>query len=95
MDYNNLQGYGRARELCHFEPVADKYRAFGWHTLEIDGHDHLALRQALEADSNGRPKMIIARTVKGKGVSFMEDQLVWHYYIVTPEHAERALEELA
>ena len=95
MDFNNLQGYGRACELCHFEPLADKLTAFGWHVEAVDGHDHLAILRALETDPQGRPKIIIARTVKGKGVSFMEDQLIWHYYIVTFEHAARALEELA
>jgi transketolase len=95
MDCNNLQGYGRPQELCQFEPMAAKFRAFGWQALDVDGHDPLALRQALDAPSGGVPKMILARTVKGKGVSFMEDQLIWHYYIVTPEHAAKALEELA
>lgn len=95
MDYNNLQGYGRARELCSFEPVAEKWRAFGWHVVEIDGHDHDEIRDALAADSCGKPRMIVANTTKGKGVSFMEDQLIWHYYIVTEEHQEKALAELA
>lgn len=94
MDFNNLQGYGRPCELCSFEPVGDKFRSFGWFTLEIDGHDHGAIRRALDENSGGRPKMIVARTVKGKGVSFMEDQLSWHYYIVTPELEKQALEEL-
>jgi transketolase len=94
IDYNNLQGYGRARDLCCFEPVYSKWQAFGWHAIETDGHDHLALGRALREDSAGRPKMIIAHTTKGKGVSFMEDQLIWHYYIVTDEHRKRALEDL-
>ena len=95
MDYNNLQGYGRARDICAFEPVTAKWRAFGWHTIEIDGHDHKALYDALMEDSRSRPKMIIARTTKGKGVSFMEDELKWHYFIVTDEYREEALRELA
>jgi transketolase len=94
MDFNNLQGYGRATEICSFEPVAEKWRAFGWHAVEVDGHNHREIKEALNEDSLGKPKMIIARTVKGKGVSFMEDQLVWHYYIVTDEHKKTALEEL-
>lgn len=94
MDYNNLQGYGRATEICCFEPVAEKWRAFGWHVCETDGHDHSAIVAALEEDSCGKPKLIVARTVKGKGVSFMEDELIWHYYIVTEEHRARALEEI-
>lgn len=94
MDYNNLQGYGRARDLCGFEPVKSKWEAFGWHTIEVDGHDQGAIETALNEGPMGKPKMIIARTIKGKGVSFMEDQMVWHYYIVTDEHKRRAFEEL-
>jgi len=94
LDYNNLQGYGRPTEICSFEPVKQKWDAFGWHTVEVDGHDHNTLRKALAEDSGGRPKLIIAHTVKGKGVSFMEDQLIWHYYLVTDEHKQKALEEL-
>lgn len=94
MDYNNLQGYGRARDLCCFEPVKEKWEAFGWHTIEVDGHDHKGIKDALSEDPGDKPKFIIARTTKGKGVSFMEDQLVWHYYIVTDEHKEKALREL-
>jgi len=94
LDYNNLQGYGRARDICNYEPVRAKWQAFGWHTIEVDGHDHGALKKAFSEDSQGKPKMIIACTTKGKGVSFMEDQLVWHYYIVTDEHKKKALEEL-
>lgn len=94
MDYNNLQGYGRATEMCSFEPLADKWNAFGWKVLQVDGHDIDALLSSFTAPHEGRPKMIIARTTKGKGVSFMEDQLIWHYYIVTEEHRRKALEEL-
>ena len=94
MDYNNLQGYGRARELCHFEPVKAKWEAFGWYTIKVDGHDHKAMKEAFEEDPEDRPKMIIACTTKGKGISYMEDKLIWHYYIVTDGHKEQALEEL-
>lgn len=94
MDYNNLQGYGRAREICSFEPVKSKWQAFGWHAVEIDGHDLDAIKGAFCEDTQGKPKMIIAHTTKGKGVSFMQDQLIWHYYIVTDEHKKKALLEL-
>jgi transketolase len=94
LDYNNLQGYGRPTEICSFEPIKLKWEAFGWHAIEVDGHDFTALRQALDESAGERPKIIIARTVKGKGVSFMEDQLVWHYYLVTDGHKQKALEEL-
>lgn len=95
MDCNNLQGYGRPSELCAFEPMQAKWEAFGWHVLEIDGHDPQAIKAALQADSMGKPKIVLARTQKGKGVSFMEDELVWHYYVVTDEHREKALRELS
>lgn len=94
MDYNNLQGYGRVREICSFEPVAAKWESFGWQVVTLDGHDHQALSEALAAPPSGKPRMVIASTVKGKGVPFMEDQLIWHYYIVTDEIRERALREL-
>lgn len=95
MDHNNLQGYGRPTEICAFEPVREKWCAFGWHAIEVDGHDHNALRTALCEDAHGKPKIVIAKTTKGKGVSFMEDQLIWHYYMVTDEHKRLALEELS
>lgn len=94
MDYNNLQGYGRPRDICSFESIKAKWEAFGWQALEVDGHDFISLNQALDTDSGGKPKIIIARTIKGKGVSFMEDQLIWHYYVVTDEHKEKAEMEL-
>lgn len=95
IDYNNLQGYGRPREICSFEPVADKWAAFGWDVANVDGHDHGELLAALDAEPAGKPRLVIARTVKGKGVSFMENELIWHYYIVTDEIHEKALGELA
>lgn len=94
MDYNNLQGYGRSRDICSFEPIKPKWEAFGWHAIEIDGHDVGAIKHAFDENSMGKPKIVIAHTIKGKGVSFMEDQLIWHYYLVTDEHKNKALLEL-
>lgn len=94
MDRNNLQGYGRPTEICHFEPVADKWKAFGWETLTVDGHDFTAMKRALAMPHRKRPKMIIAKTAKGKGVSFMEDEMKWHYFVVTDELKCKALKEL-
>lgn len=94
MDYNNLQGYGRPKDLCNFEPIKSKWESFGWYAIEIDGHDFKALESALKENSKGMPKILIAHTKKGKGVSFMEDELVWHYYVVTEDHKRKALEEL-
>lgn len=95
MDYNNLQGYGKPVSLCNFEPVKLKWEAFGWDAREVDGHDMKSLRTALHAKSRGKPRIIIAHTVKGKGISFMENELVWHYYVVSDQHRDRALKELA
>ena len=94
MDYNNLQGYGRPQDLCQFEPVCDKWKSFGWHICRINGHDMTQLLDALTEDPHGKPKMIVAETTKGKGVSFMEDRLEWHYYIVNDSYHDLALAEL-
>jgi transketolase len=95
LDYNNLQGYGRPRDLCHYEPVRAKWEAFGWQVYEVDGHDYSQLIEALDAPSNGKPKIIVANTTKGKGVSFMENEMKWHYFVVTDEFKKMALDELA
>jgi transketolase len=94
LDHNNLQGYGRTTELCHFEPIVDKWKAFGWETFRVNGHDFLEIIQALDAPHKGKPKMIIADTIKGKGVSFMENAMKWHYFMVSDEHKKQALREL-
>lgn len=94
MDYNKLQGYGRPGDLCSFEPIRAKWEAFGWCAIEVCGNDLVQIKYALEEDSKDKPKIIIAHTTKGKGVSFMEDQLIWHYYTVTDEYKEKALAEL-
>lgn len=94
LDHNNLQGYGRPLDICHFEPIREKWESFGWHVCDVDGHDHHEIIQALNEDSNSKPKIIITRTTKGKGVSFMENELVWHYFVVTDDHKNIAMEEL-
>ena len=97
LDHNHLQIDGRVTDVMSPEPEADKWRAFGWHVIEIDGHDLDAIRGAVkEAQSvSGKPVMIIAETVKGKGVSFMEDQAGWHGVAPNKDQAEQALAELA
>ena len=97
VDYNGLQIDGPVAQIMSVEPLADKWRAFGWHTLVIDGHDYGQITGALaEARAvRGRPVAVIARTVKGKGVSFMEGKVDWHGKAPTPAEAERALAELA
>ena len=93
IDHNNLQGYGRATELVEFYPMKEKWESFGWDTVVVNGHNYSEIEEAILKESN-KPKAIICKTVKGKGVSFMEDKLIWHYYIVTDEHKDKAYREL-
>lgn len=96
IDYNKWQATGRSDEIMALAPLADKWRAFGWDACEVDGHDLDALLTALrrEPDGTGRPRAIVCHTVKGKGVSFMEDDNNWHYRIPTAEEVEKARVEL-
>ena len=96
IDYNQLQLDGTNDEIMPLEPIDDKWRSFGWNTLRIDGHDLTAILEAFaqaEAYHEG-PTVIIAKTIKGKGVSFMEDQLNWHGVAPSAEQLEAALQEL-
>ena len=93
IDRNNLQGYGRPSELVSFESLDEKFKSFNWDVFRVDGHDFDALNSALEGQTD-RPKAIICDTIKGKGVSFMEDELKWHYFIVTDEKLDAALKEI-
>ena len=79
VDANGLQGFGKTKDVIDMEPFADKWRAFGWDTKEIDGHDFDALRAACGEPDANKPRCVIARTSKGKGVRFMEGKLEWHY----------------
>ncbi|MFZ0133685.1 MAG: transketolase [Desulfobacterales bacterium] len=96
LDRNNLQNDFYVDDLMPIEPVGDKWRAFGWHVVDIDGHDMTAVVTALEGARarKGVPTMIIARTIKGKGVSYMENVCEWHGKAPRPEEAERALCEI-
>lgn len=95
IDRNYQQAMGRIEEVINTEPFADKWKAFGWTVVDVeDGNNHEQLRKAFEVDSNGKPKVIIARTIKGKGVSFMEDNLLWHYRDPQGEDYENALKEV-
>jgi transketolase len=96
VDYNGIQLSGRTCDIMNLEPFARKWQAFGWHTIDINGHDFeqiLAACQRAEKKRN-KPVVIIARTIKGKGVSFMEDNVAFHGKAPTWEEAERALKEL-
>lgn len=96
LDYNKLSVEGRIEELMSLEPLSDKWRAFNWHVQEIDGHNMVQIVEALEnsAQLKGKPTIIIAHTIKGKGVSFMENNMKWHAGSMTKEEARQALIEL-
>lgn len=95
VDYNKWQATGRSDEIMALDPLAEKWRAFGWATTEVDGHNLAELVDALRSpNSSGGPRAIIAHTVKGKGVSFMEDDNNWHYRIPKLEEVEAARKEL-
>lgn len=95
VDHNGLQSFGPCEETVELLDIGKKFRDFGWNVTETDGHDHNELRRALSARfDNGRPVCVIAHTVKGKGVSFMENNVLWHYRDPQGEEYERALFEL-
>jgi len=96
IDFNKWQATDRSCEVMALDPLADKWRAFGWNAIEVDGHDMAALLNALHQHPNdkGRPTSIIAHTVKGKGVSFMEDDNNWHYRIPTVSEVVNSKREL-
>jgi transketolase len=95
-DRNMLQTDGNTEDVMPLEPLADKWKAFGWHTQVIDGHNKQGILDALgiAAAVTDRPHMIILNTIKGKGVSFMENEAMWHGTPPTPEQKAKALEEL-
>lgn len=96
VDYNKVQENGPVNEIKNLEPLAAKWKSFGWHVLEVDGHDLKALCQALdELESvKEKPTVIIAHTIKGKGISFMEGKAAWHGKAPNKEQLQMALAEL-
>ena len=96
VDYNKIQSFGKVREVLNLEPLTSKWKSFGWAACEIDGHDFGQIEKTLLSVpfEPGRPSCIIAHTVKGKGVSFMENQLAWHYMPPSGDELRQALVEL-
>jgi len=96
IDYNKLQSLTTVDQTLRVEPLADKARSFGWAVREVDGHDHQALNAHLSALpwEPGKPSFVIAHTTKGKGVSFMENSVDWHYKSPSQEQLQQALEEI-
>ena len=96
IDRNMLQITGKTEEVCTLEPLEDKFRAFGWSIRSVDGHDVMALVKILHQIpfEKGKPNLIIAHTIKGKGVSFMENIVGWHHRVPNDEEFEKAIHEL-
>lgn len=96
VDYNGLQIDGPIRDVMSPEPIADKFTAFGWHVITIDGHDVAAIKEAIEQAKTveGKPTVIVCNTVKGKGVSFMENNVAWHGSAPNQEQRDQAIAEL-
>jgi len=96
VDYNRIQGIAPVSDVLELEPFADKWSAFGWSVQSAPGHDHAALREAFHRIpfTPGKPSVVIANTTKGKGVSFMENSVLWHYRIPRGTEFDAALAEL-
>lgn len=96
IDKNTLQISGPTAEVCNTDPLDQKFEAFGWAVRHVDGHDFTALQETFDAlpFAVGKPSLVIAHTVKGKGISFMENQLKWHHGVPNKEQYTQALEEL-
>jgi transketolase len=94
VDANGLQGFGKTSDVMNMEPVLDKWRAFGFATVEIDGHDFAQMREATASLATDRPTCIVARTHKGKGVRLMEDKMEWHYLPMSEAIYAQALRDL-
>jgi len=96
VDLNGQQALGYTAEVLSLEPLAERWRAFGWNVHEVDGHDRLALRETISSLDTvaGVPHVLIARTVFGKGVSFMESRIKWHYWPMSETEYQQALQEI-
>jgi transketolase len=96
IDYNKKQAFGRTQDVMSLEPLADKWRSFGWNVLEIDGHNFSQILKSFKAAVaiKNKPTVIIAHTVKGKGVDFMEDTVEWHYLNLDEEKYNLAINQL-
>jgi len=96
VDYNKIQAMDRLDNIVALDPLADKWKAFGWEVKEVDGHDFPALEEIFKKVPfvEGKPSLIIAHTIKGKGISFMQDTPIWHYRLPNAEEMKIACKEL-
>ncbi|MDP3991296.1 MAG: transketolase [Candidatus Colwellbacteria bacterium] len=94
IDNNRLQAMGRTKDILDIEPLDERVKSFGWAVQRVDGHNFEKIKSALQSASNSSPNMIICDTIKGKGVSFMENNNLWHYANIKQDDYEKALVEL-
>lgn len=96
VDYNKIQSMGNVKDICDLSPLSAKFMSFNWNVVEINGHDYGQIKAAfnLFKSEKEKPTVIIANTIKGKGVSYMENQLIWHYRTPNEEQMKQAMEEL-
>jgi len=96
VDYNRLQISAPTRDVCNTDPVGDKFRSFGWEVVEVDGHDVDVLEATFRSlpIASGKPSLVIAHTIKGKGISYMENVLKWHHGVPSEAQYEQAQKEL-
>ncbi len=94
IDNNRLQAMGVTKDILNIEPLDERVKTFGWHVQRVDGHDYKAIESAIDNVSDSSPNMIICDTVKGKGVSFMENNNLYHYKHLSQEEFDKAMEEL-
>ena len=96
IDYNNLQSLTTVDKTLNIQPLSEKLKSFGWHVIEVDGHNHDALKKSFKEARvvKGKPIVIIAKTTKGKGVSYMENRVEWHYKSLSANELKAAISEL-
>jgi len=94
IDQNGWQGIGKTKDILNIKSLKEKWKSFGWNCFEINGHNYKQIERAFKAKNNGKPTAIVAKTIKGKGISFMEDDNNWHYRIPTEEEVELSKKEL-
>lgn len=94
VDHNKLQAMDDLENIVHMKPFADKWKAFGWNVVEINGHNHAEIKDALLTRQAQRPTLVVANTIKGKGVSFMENVPIWHYRMPNDKELPILFEDL-
>jgi transketolase len=94
VDHNHQQAFGHTADVLKSDDLPARWRSFGWHVIEADGHDEAAMALILRSPTTDRPRVIIAETVFGKGVSYMEGQIKWHYLPMSDDEYEQALSEI-